>query len=120
MLFSLEHNPDTLPFHYTDGKTVSVRISVAGGNARYVRVFDLPPEIPDSDVSSVLSTVKSSVPCVNGFQPSSSWICLLESEEFIWTLKRKFLMCFTSVNGKVKFSMTERKRGASDVIQILI
>ncbi|XP_062541045.1 uncharacterized protein LOC134209083 [Armigeres subalbatus] len=54
MQFSLENNSKILPFHYTNGKEVLVRMSVAG-NSRYVRVYDLPPEISDRDVSSVMS-----------------------------------------------------------------
>lgn len=53
MKFSLENNSTTLPFRYTDGKQVMVRMSVAGGNTRYIRVFDLPPEVTDLDLSSV-------------------------------------------------------------------
>lgn len=55
MKYSLEHNVDMLPFHYSNGNKVMVRMTVAGENTRYVRVFDLPPEISDQDVMSVMS-----------------------------------------------------------------
>lgn len=54
MMFSFENNPATLPFRYTDGRKVMVSMSVAGGNTRYVRVYDLPPEATDPDLSAVL------------------------------------------------------------------
>lgn len=51
---ALLHNPEVHTFHYSNGKSVEVRMSVAGGCIRYVRIFDLPPEISDVDVSLVL------------------------------------------------------------------
>ena len=54
MKFTLENNEERLPFHYNNGKTVMVHMSIAG-NTRYVRIFDLPPEIPDSDLRSVMT-----------------------------------------------------------------
>ena len=54
MNYAVTHNPEQLSFHYANGKTVQVRMSVAGGNVQYVRIFDLPPEVPDKDVSLVL------------------------------------------------------------------
>lgn len=55
MKFVLENNQETLPFLYTNGTKIMVVMSEAGRNTRYVRIFDLPPEIPDSDVSSVMA-----------------------------------------------------------------
>lgn len=55
MQFSFENNDEMLPFHYTDGKEVMVRMSIAGGNNRYVRVFDLPPEISDLDLTAAMA-----------------------------------------------------------------
>lgn len=63
MNFVFANNAKSLPFHYNSGKKVMVRMSVAG-NTRYVRVFDLPPEISDNDLTSVFAkygTVKRTV-----------------------------------------------------------
>lgn len=51
---ALLHNPEVHTFHYSNGKSVEVRMQVAGGCIRYVRIFDLPPEIADMDVSLIL------------------------------------------------------------------
>lgn len=53
MQFVLANNDEVVPFHYCNGDKVMVRMSVAG-NTRYVRVFDLPPEVPDADLASVM------------------------------------------------------------------
>lgn len=53
MKFVLENNSQSLPFHYTNGNKVAVRMMVAG-NMRYVRVFDLPPEVSDADLVTVM------------------------------------------------------------------
>ncbi|XP_062559694.1 uncharacterized protein LOC134224391 [Armigeres subalbatus] len=61
---ALRKNREPRKFCYSSGKTVEVRMIIAGSNIRYVRVFDLPPEIPDEDLSSVLGqygTVEYSV-----------------------------------------------------------
>lgn len=55
MKFSLENNSNVIPFHYTNGTKVMVRMSVAGGNIRYVRVFDLLPEVSDQHITSVMA-----------------------------------------------------------------
>src|SRR5450756_2303625 len=52
--YTLTHNPEQLTFHYDNGKTVQVRMTIAGGNVQYIRIFDLPPEVPDKDLSLVL------------------------------------------------------------------
>lgn len=54
MRYAIMHNPEQLTFRYDNGKAVEVRMSVADGNVQYVRIFDLPPEVPDADISSVL------------------------------------------------------------------
>lgn len=54
MLHCLLHNREQLNFHYADGKIVVVRMSPAGGNVQYVKIYDLPPEVPDSDLALVL------------------------------------------------------------------
>lgn len=51
---SLCKNVEPRHFTYANGKRVIVRMSIAGANMHYVRVFDLPPELPDADLSSVL------------------------------------------------------------------
>lgn len=53
MHFVLANNGELLPFCYTNGKKVMVRMLVAG-NTRYVRIFNLPPEVPDADLVSVM------------------------------------------------------------------
>ncbi|XP_062714375.1 uncharacterized protein LOC134291096 [Aedes albopictus] len=54
MKFTLENNEELLPFVYNNGKKVMIQLSIAG-NTRYVRIFDLPPEIPDTDLCSVMT-----------------------------------------------------------------
>lgn len=51
---ALENNTQVLRFHYANGTTVVVEMSDAEGNFQYVRVCDLPPELPDQEISQVL------------------------------------------------------------------
>lgn len=51
---SLRKNMEPRHFTYANGKSIVVRMSIAGVNTQYVRVFDLPPELPDVTLSSVL------------------------------------------------------------------
>lgn len=54
MKASLERNSEPRKFAYTSGKLVEIRMSIAGVNMRYVRIFDLPPELNDDRLSAVL------------------------------------------------------------------
>lgn len=54
MLNALKNNNDELDFKYVDGKVVKVRMSPAGGVIQYVRIYDLPPELPDRELVAVL------------------------------------------------------------------
>lgn len=49
-----EQNPEILPFRYSNGNKVEVKMDIAGNYAKYVRIFDLPPEVPDSEITAVL------------------------------------------------------------------
>lgn len=51
---ALRRNAETVKFSYTNGRTVDIHMSRAGTNVRYVRVFDIPPEVSDEDLSMVL------------------------------------------------------------------
>lgn len=51
---AMKKNADPIPFTYSSGKSVHVRMSIAGTDFRYVRVFDLPPELNDECLSAVL------------------------------------------------------------------
>ncbi|XP_062701862.1 uncharacterized protein LOC134285313 [Aedes albopictus] len=51
---SLHKNAEPRQFAYANGKSVEVRMSIAGANIQYVRVFDLPPELLDDSLSSIL------------------------------------------------------------------
>ncbi|XP_062706796.1 uncharacterized protein LOC134287817 [Aedes albopictus] len=51
---SLEKNVEPRAFVYTSGKSVDVRMLPAGVDMRYVGVFDLPPEITDESLATVL------------------------------------------------------------------
>lgn len=46
--------PEIVFFRYSNGEKVEVKTSVAGCCTKYVRIFDLPPEVPDSEISAVL------------------------------------------------------------------
>lgn len=48
-------NPEVHTFRYSDGKSVQVKMSVAGGFYRYIRIFNLSPEVEDADISRVLA-----------------------------------------------------------------
>ncbi|XP_065084820.1 uncharacterized protein LOC135714470 [Ochlerotatus camptorhynchus] len=54
MLHSLTFNSEDLIFHYANGTTAKVRMSHAGEFIQYVRVYDLPPEVPDNELDKVL------------------------------------------------------------------
>ncbi|XP_055604930.1 uncharacterized protein LOC129753159 [Uranotaenia lowii] len=45
---------DEYPFSYEDGTRITVRLFVASSIFRYVRVFNLPPEIDDTEIATVL------------------------------------------------------------------
>lgn len=51
---ALRKNIEPCRFIYESGRSVDVRMSIAGVIMRYVRVFDLPPELPDNDLSLAL------------------------------------------------------------------
>lgn len=55
MRHTLMEDPEQLNFHYDNGKVVVVRMSNAGEFVQYVRVYDLPPEVPDANIELVLS-----------------------------------------------------------------
>lgn len=54
MVESLKKNMQPRQFVYGSGKKIEVRMTIAGANMRYVRVFDLPPELDDAKLSKVL------------------------------------------------------------------
>lgn len=49
------YNPEMHTFEYNDGSTAQVKMSVAGGMYKYVRIFNLPPEVSDDDIGRVLA-----------------------------------------------------------------
>lgn len=51
---ALKKNSEPRSFLYSSGESVMVRMSIAGTDMRYVRIFDLPPEISDESLSLVL------------------------------------------------------------------
>lgn len=55
MIGSLKKNAEPRRFLYTNGTAVEVRMSIAGSTLRYVRVFDLPPEVSDEKLSLAMS-----------------------------------------------------------------
>lgn len=55
MLHALTANSDELIFHYGNGKKVKVHMSHAQDHICYVRIYDLPPEVPDQEIVTVLS-----------------------------------------------------------------
>lgn len=52
---ALMQNREDHVFEYSNGEKVEIKMSVAGGCSKYIRIFDLPPEVPDQEISSVLS-----------------------------------------------------------------
>lgn len=50
----LQRNEERLKFAYFSGAIVEVCMSIAGRIISYVRVFDLPPELPDNTISLAL------------------------------------------------------------------
>lgn len=54
MLHVLTFNPGNLSFHYANGKVAQISMSHAGEYVQYVRIFDLPPEVPDQELALVL------------------------------------------------------------------
>lgn len=56
MTESMRKNVNPRKFVYSSGESVEVRMSVAGTNVRYIRVFDLPPELPDDNLISALES----------------------------------------------------------------
>lgn len=54
MTETLEKNTEPRRFEYACGTFVEVRMTIAGSNVRYVRIFDLPPEISDKSLSVAL------------------------------------------------------------------
>ncbi|KXJ62507.1 hypothetical protein RP20_CCG013357 [Aedes albopictus] len=51
LLETMERNAEPKTFAYSNGSCVEVRMFIAGTNVRYVRVFDLPPEVTDNTLT---------------------------------------------------------------------
>lgn len=51
---ALMQNSEDHVFEYSNGEKVQIKMSVAGGCSKYIRIFDLPPEVPDQDIAAVL------------------------------------------------------------------
>lgn len=51
---ALEKNTEPRRFVYASGTSVEVRMAIAGRNACYVRIFDLPPELSDECLALAL------------------------------------------------------------------
>lgn len=51
---ALMQNPENHVFQYSNGQAVEVKMAVAGGCSKYIRIFDLPPEVPDQEIATVL------------------------------------------------------------------
>lgn len=54
MCHTLKNNSEQLTFRYDDGKAVEVHMLNADEYIQYVRVYDLPPEVPDKNLALVL------------------------------------------------------------------
>lgn len=54
MMESLGNNSEVQKFTYSSSESVEVRMCIAGTNMHYVRVFDLPPELGDNNLSQAL------------------------------------------------------------------
>lgn len=52
---TLLNNPENHVFEYSNGNIVEIKMSIAGGCTKYIRIFDLPPEVPDYEIAAVLS-----------------------------------------------------------------
>lgn len=53
---ALQRNKGDIPFKYSSGKSVLLRMLIAGIDIQYVRVFDVPPEVDDDALCAVLRT----------------------------------------------------------------
>lgn len=51
---TLTRLPATVAFEYDNGDKVSIAISIAGKQFRYVRIFGLPPEVEDREIAKEL------------------------------------------------------------------
>lgn len=51
---ALRRHQEAVKFCYSSGRTVMVYMLAAGKNIQYVRVFDVPPEIVDAEISGAL------------------------------------------------------------------
>lgn len=51
---ALMQNTENHVFQYSSGETVEIKMSIAGGCSKYIRIFDLPPEVPDQELATVL------------------------------------------------------------------
>lgn len=56
MMDAMERNTEILVFSFSSGETVQVQMYMAGTNMKYVRVFDLPPELSDDHLSQVFGS----------------------------------------------------------------
>lgn len=54
MKTALKKNSEPRVFLYASGESVEIRMTIAGADMRYVRIFDLPPEIDDEHLSLIL------------------------------------------------------------------
>lgn len=47
---ALQRNKDGIKFLYTSGRSVELRMLMAGVDVHYVRIFDIPPEVDDKEL----------------------------------------------------------------------
>lgn len=136
---ALEQNPEIRVFRYSKGERVEVKMTVAGSCARYVRIFDLHPEIPDSEVSALLSKygevkrmVREKFPADLGLNmftgvrgvylevkkevPSALYVRNRKARIYYEGLKRKCFLC--KEEGHLKADCPQKgNKGASSSVQ---
>lgn len=69
MADALSLNSVRQKFTYSNGIQVEVCMTEAGGNTQYIRVFDLPPEVPDSILAAELGKFGKIKRCVREKYP---------------------------------------------------
>lgn len=134
--------PEIVTFRYSNGEKIEVKVSVAGCHTKYLRIFDLPPEVPDSEISAVLSRygsvkrmVRERFPADLGLNmytgvrgvyldikkvvPASLYFLSRKGRIYYDGLKQKCFLCKEEGHLKVDCPQKAKRKGESRVAPIV-
>lgn len=100
---------DSRKFIYSSGKMIDVRMSIAGENMRFVRIFDLSPELEDDRLLLVLEDNGKVERVIREKFPVDSGLAHMHTAyaACIWMLKKAFRRQSMSLDKKKEYFMMD-------------